>query len=93
MNAEVVPHDDKRSKGIEPSCLAWEASVLPLYYDRISLFSEHPVIIPLIDRQFVGMQNLSRVYPRIIGIAKTLRYRNPHTMGRFKTVATPGKYQ
>ena len=29
------PFDGKRVKGIEPSCPAWEAGVLPLNYTRI----------------------------------------------------------
>ena len=28
---------DKRVKGIEPSCAAWEAAVLPLNYTRIGI--------------------------------------------------------
>jgi hypothetical protein len=30
---------DERVKGIEPSCVAWEATVLPLNYTRVMVFN------------------------------------------------------
>jgi hypothetical protein len=32
---ERCAESDKRVKGIEPSCAAWEAAVLPLNYTRV----------------------------------------------------------
>jgi hypothetical protein len=32
---------DKRVKGIEPSCRAWEARVLPLNYTRVGKISQN----------------------------------------------------
>ncbi len=33
--SETQPFKNERVKGIEPSSIAWEATVLPLYYTRI----------------------------------------------------------
>jgi hypothetical protein len=35
VNHQSSTFSDKRVKGIEPSCPAWEAGVLPLNYTRI----------------------------------------------------------
>jgi hypothetical protein len=38
MYARTVEGEKQRVKGIEPSCPAWEAGVLPLNYTREGMF-------------------------------------------------------
>ena len=63
--------DLEREKGIEPSPLAWEASVLPLNYSRLSLCWNQDSIAIELEARCRGQRERSVGKSRIAGARLT----------------------
>src|SRR5437762_14337228 len=68
-------NERKRVKGIEPSCAAWEAAVLPLNYTRMMIFDfrlaiddlqAHGQSLP--RNNVVGLNACSRIFVDVIAV-------------------------
>src|SRR4030095_6511066 len=75
---------NERVKGIEPSCAAWEAAVLPLNYTRKGIFDFR---LPMCDLQAAKSLPRNHVVSRLhIGVLSLPLAQRPRDCSNFKRI-------